>query len=67
MKSKIKKIYIQLTDGSIFCNKFLANVYFIKLAVDTKSHKFWRSFFDFKESRKITEKTFGSFNKKYFK
>ena len=67
MKSKIKKIYIQLTDGSIFCNKFLANTSFIKLAVDTKSHKFWRSFFDLKENLKINEKYFVSFNKKYFK
>nr|QIC55000.1 ribosomal protein L31 [Cryptophyta sp. CCMP2293] len=67
MKSKIKKIYIQLTDGSIFCNKFLARDSFLKLAVDTKCHKLWRSLFDIKENLKINEKHFVFFNKKFLK
>jgi hypothetical protein len=62
---KIKKIYIQLTDGSIFLNKFLTKVFFLKLAVDTKSHKVWRSLFDVKESLKLNEKRIVAFNKKF--
>ena len=46
MKNKVKKIYIQTTDGSIFCCKFLKfytrKTSFLKLATDCKSHRLWR-------------------------
>jgi hypothetical protein len=57
--------YSQLTDGSIIFTKFLSNLQPLKLAIDTKSHKLWRSLFFFKESSKINEKRIVSFNKKF--
>jgi len=57
--------YSQLTDGSIILTRFLSNLKPLRLAIDTKSHKLWRSLFFFKESFKINEKRIVSFNKRF--
>jgi ribosomal protein L31 len=65
MKSNIKKVYVQFTDGSIFLTKSFSKNVILKLAVDAKSHKLWRSFFSVKESFKMTNQHVFSFNKKF--
>jgi hypothetical protein len=67
MKTKNSLLYVQLTDGSIIFTKFLSKVHILKLSVDTKSHKLWRSLFLNKEILKINEKRIILFNNKFFK
>jgi hypothetical protein len=57
--------YSQLTDGSIIFTKFLSNLQPLRLAIDTRSHKLWRSLFFLKESFKMNEKRIVLFNKKF--
>ena len=57
--------YSQLTDGSIIFTRFLSNLQLLRLTIDTRSHKLWRSLLLFKESLKINEKRIVSFNKRF--
>jgi hypothetical protein len=70
MKNKVKKIYIQMTDGSVFCCKFLKfytrKTSFLKLATDCKSHRLWRGVFSNSDSN-VFETQVSLFNKKFLK
>lgn len=65
MKSTLKKVYVQNTDGSVFQNRFLSKTSYLILDIDTKSHKLWSTFFDVRENLNSSDSQLMSFSKKF--
>lgn len=62
-----KKIWIQLTDGSVISTKYLVEKSYNKLDIDLKAHRLWR--FDSRNSSElsVTDKRILKFNKRFAK